>query len=282
MPQLIMPDAEYHAGTYSAGGDYLTFHDLKKYVENPAEYKRLRDGTSKVLKTDPKVFEYGTMMHSFFLEGERNWTIPPHQMLEDGKLNKRKKATKEWIAKQTLPVLTIEEENAVLELHQEFLHHQEAMDILGDSTCESVIRFEAEDEALGIQSRIDGINFDREIVWDLKTTNLFDTFENEIHKRGYAKQLVFYARLCEMEYHKPFRMAIVYIESKAPFRIGVQFIQDTRRKFKWSDGYFWPIHARDKELTTREQIEMGIDAFNTSMLYDIWPTHYEEPRLTYA
>lgn len=74
-----------------------------------------------------------------------------------------------------------------------------------------------------VKCRVDGMNSERGVIFDLKTTKDAhpSNFGRECGKFAYHLQAAFYKRLVELEYDKNFEFFIIAQETEAPFNSGL-------------------------------------------------------------
>lgn len=221
-----MSDAEYRAGYYERGGEYLSYHGLKDFIKNPAYlyWKRFHYEPQ-----DPsRAMIIGTSVHSLILEGITDYVVPPPTVLVGGKFNRTRKAAKAWADKQRCTIMSPQEDEMIRGMKASFFNHPFALAYYTGSQCERVVRHK------GLQSKIDAVNFGIELVWDLKTCEDLDKLAKEIknpwlmrdREEGRAHydiacQLAFYRKLLYLKYGIQLRTAVIGIEKHPPYRVGI-------------------------------------------------------------
>lgn len=222
MPVSIVEDYDYHADMQ----EHINYHSLAEYIRCPAVYYA---GISGLLpaKESPSA-AFGTAFHMLALLGPQRFDAA--YQTTDGPVNpstgrpygRETKAWAAWQAEQTMPSVSYEDRSIMEHMVAQIHEHRAANEIL--STPNQIVEqvWRGDIDNIPVIGRIDMVN-DRYIM-DLKTCDDIDDFERDSRRYGYIGQLAFYHMLAK-EYGLPtLQKAIVAVERRVPYRVGVWYI----------------------------------------------------------
>lgn len=258
---------EYYAA--SASGARISFHSLLDFVRNGKEYNRHITGEVPMPEPTREMF-LGTATHTLVLEGREKFNA--EYIVADGPINpktnapfgRETKAFRDWLASQTLPVVTTDEARQIEAMRNSVYAHTIASHMLEHGSAETAVRFEW--CGLPCQSLIDWINPELGLIADLKTCADIDRFIWLARDARYIAQLAFYRTAMRVESGRDLDCYIIAVEKTARPRCGVYMIPrvdldeaedwlmqqlnalaESRELNDWRDGYeelrYLTLHA---------------------------------------
>ena len=256
---IFEPAEEYH----SKATDYLSSHQLMGYEDSPALYAyRLTQP-----QTDTAAFRFGRAAHCYILEGEKAFGKQYILASGDGAPVNTKtgkpfgydtKKFQDWEKDKKKTGITPEDMETVTAVAEAVKAHAAASALLSDGFPEAVLR-----ETYGgtpCQIRIDWTNPDRNMIVDLKTISDITRFDYQFKLFRYANQMAFYAAVWSVKFGSMPDVAIVAVETNAPYRVGV-----------WN---LTPATLRGAKMYNDDIIPLFLISKKTG----VYPTYYENER----
>lgn len=253
------PFIEEPANTYhDKAKEFLSSHQLGDFRRNPFYYRQKQLGIIK--SPDSTAYLVGRAAHSLILEGKAQFD---KEFVVGGPVNPKTgepygpltKAYKEWAAKQTKDVISLDQYELIRNMDLGVKRHEDATELLCSGVAEGVIRI----SYCGVpcQIRMDWYNFARDAIVDLKTCANLDWFELDAKKFEYAHQLSFYRSVYAAARKKYVPVYLVAVEKQEPYRCGVWLMEP---------GILDQAEADNEE---------AIEELKECREKDLWPTRFE-------
>ena len=266
---LDVPADEYHAATKR--NEFTTSHRLNLFRKCPALYKKTIDG--EIVEGETSAFTLGRATHTLILEGADKFAAEfcvsygPTNEKTGKPYGKLTKAYADWLADQTMPVISSEEHALILKMSEAVHAHPAAKEILSSGIAEATVRTTWSGEP--VQARFDWYDPERGILADLKTCADVDRFGYDIRDYGYVPQMGFYVNCLRLAGCKNVpRVYLIAVEKKEPYRVSVTEIcamtlEDT-------------IHNHMGGENWRDDADAMIEELRKCRAEGHWPTRYEE------
>ena len=132
---LDVPADEYHAATKR--NEFTTSHRLNLFRKCPALYKKTIDG--EIVDGETSAFTLGRATHTLILEGADKFAAEfcvsygPTNEKTGKPYGKLTKAYADWLADQTMPVISSEEHALILKMSEAVHAHPAAKEILSSA-----------------------------------------------------------------------------------------------------------------------------------------------------
>lgn len=259
---LSISEQLYHADAHA--GKFLSSSMLREFRRCPAHYHKIINGDG--LGRTAKAFRMGRAAHKLILEGERvfraNFIVGgPWNELTGRPYTHGCGAFAKWVEECGLnpeTVITPVEESDLRVMTQSLRRHVEASRLLGEGWAERVARTEV--EGVECQARFDWLRGDGVGV-ELKTTGDISRFEDDARRFGYLHQLAFYRDVARLAGGVELNMAVVVVEKRRPFRVGV---------WRFEEGVLEPYAVQNR---------VALRALRRCRAEGRWPTGYEGTRV---
>lgn len=240
---------------------------LKKFRDCPLSYRL--SVTGKAEDKDSAAYRFGRAAHKMILEGpeafSRDFAIGGPVNPKTGKCyGTDTKAFAEWLIENNFSadrVVTNEESEILSGMQQMVAQHPQAAVILDYGWPELVVRGDL--HGVPCQARIDWLTHDTSginLIIDLKTVDDITWFQSDAYRYEYPHQFAFYRDLCHAITGEPFDVAVIVVEKKAPFRVGV-----------------WNIPPEVLDIHSGKNKD-SLAYFKDCQVADNWPTGYENLR----
>lgn len=251
----------YHADAHA--GRFLSSSMLREFRRCPAHYQRIVNGYADTRYS--KAFRLGKAAHKLVLEGERAYRATfivggPWNEVTGRPFSHGCRSFMKWAEECGLDpdmVLTLSEEANLRSMSEALKRHDEAPKLLQDGWAERVARVEVDE--IQCQARFDWLRSDGVGV-ELKTTSDISRFEGDARRFGYLHQLAFYRDVALEAGNVDLRMAVVVVESRKPFRVGV---------WRFDNAILEPYSVQNRET---------LRALAKCRGSGCWPTGYEGVR----
>ena len=206
---------------------------------NASLLKRLSKSpqTAYATKTETSAaMDFGHAYHTYILEPEQFdslYVLYDAAKRPEADKNFGSKANKEWrnaIYKQAVvdrkTVVEVSDMEKIklmaAQLKQNSIYAER---LIANTTHEQSVyqSVEIAGQQYDVKCRIDGINSEHGVIFDLKTSKDAHPsgFQREAGQFQYHLQMAFYKRLAELEFGKPFEVFIIAQETEAPFNSGM-------------------------------------------------------------
>lgn len=261
----VESDVDYHAR--SKCGDYMSSGMLNKFRECPYAYHLAVKGIMQ--DKDTAAYRFGRAVHKMILEGSEAFN---KSYCAGGPINPKTgkaygvgtKAFDEWLVAEGInreQIVTPEELEILKAMNLAVLQHSCAANFLHFGWPELVMRGLL--HGVHCQSRMDWLTHDEtgaHVIVDLKTTDDISWFNRDAQRYGYLNQFAFYRDIFESVTGKPVSFAVIAVEKKMPFRVGV-----------------WYPTTEDLDHYSAVNKDT-LCAYLECLQKDEWPTGYEAPR----
>ena len=145
--------------------------------------------------------------------------------------------------------------------------HKLAANIISQGMAEMTVRAEWSGEK--VQSRLDWLDVELNVLVDLKTCADLDRFRFDIRDFGYVHQMAFYHNALKLAGHdtEGMRHYLIAVEKKEPFRVGVVEILP---------GTIYDANNAPANSPNGAGTNAMIEELKGCRASGVWPTRYEE------
>ena len=231
--------------------DHLSYSTAKKILNKGVDYA-LGTKLGLVEESYGKAADLGTMAHALVLGGEPEWVVSPYDDF-------RSKEAKEWKAEQDKIIIKESEFDLICDIADAIKAHPLAAQLIEQCNLEQ--KLTATVNGIDFHGYADGINSERTIIFDLKTTGQFDAF---VKNKWYAINMDYdlQAAVYKLFGTPDAKYYFVVAESVAPFRVQVlgtadEFVESGNQKLDNAINEFNAFRQREG-ANDKERISFNI------------------------